>query len=229
MPRPTSTSRARQKALLKLSPFELKDELIKLAQEAEQGNTAQFLNAGRGNPNWICTTARDAFGTLLRFGPMVKVAQAESSDSGRMITKDADIAPTFLPISSAPTPNSAKSSTAYRAPAVRRVVRRTGPEFSSRPAPPITSSFALMIWAERNTDPSLRSFSGRISNAPTRALPPGRTFWGGADARRRLRRGLEWSIRVSRQFGPKKPIPKSGSIPEAAQGYVNEWRSSQTR
>ncbi len=27
-----------------------------------------MLNAGRGNPNWICTTPREAFGTLLRFG-----------------------------------------------------------------------------------------------------------------------------------------------------------------
>ena len=68
MPKPTSTTRAHQKALLKLSPFELKDELIKLAQVAERDQTAQFLNAGRGNPNWICTTPRDAFGTLLRFG-----------------------------------------------------------------------------------------------------------------------------------------------------------------
>ena len=56
----SSTSRARQKALLKLSPFELKDELIKLAEVAEHDRTAQFLNAGRGNPNWICTTPRDA-------------------------------------------------------------------------------------------------------------------------------------------------------------------------
>lgn len=63
-----SATRAHQQALLKLSPFELKDELIKLAEVAERDQTAQFLNAGRGNPNWICTTPRDAFGTLLRFG-----------------------------------------------------------------------------------------------------------------------------------------------------------------
>ena len=68
MPKTASTTQARQKALLKLSPFELKDELIKLAEHAEQEQTAQFLNAGRGNPNWICTTAREAFGALLRFG-----------------------------------------------------------------------------------------------------------------------------------------------------------------
>jgi aspartate 4-decarboxylase len=61
-------SRAEQKALLSLSPFELKDKLIHLAQGASQDSAAQFLNAGRGNPNWICTTPRDAFVALLRFG-----------------------------------------------------------------------------------------------------------------------------------------------------------------
>jgi aspartate 4-decarboxylase len=65
---PATTTRAHQKALLKLSPFELKDSLIDLALDAERDEIAKFLNAGRGNPNWICTTARDAFGTLLRFG-----------------------------------------------------------------------------------------------------------------------------------------------------------------
>src|SRR4051794_17115404 len=43
-PGPSSISRARQKALLQLSPFELKDELIKLAEVSERENVAQFLN-----------------------------------------------------------------------------------------------------------------------------------------------------------------------------------------
>src|SRR6187200_2265758 len=73
-----STSRVRQKALLKLSPFELKDELIKLAKVAERDEVAQFLDAGRGNPNWICTTPRDAYGTLLRVG---------NADAGRQIAR----------------------------------------------------------------------------------------------------------------------------------------------
>jgi len=68
MPKKASTPRAHQKALLKLSPFELKDELIKLGKAAERAQVAQFLDAGRGNPNWICTTPRDAYGTLLRWG-----------------------------------------------------------------------------------------------------------------------------------------------------------------
>jgi aspartate 4-decarboxylase len=56
-----STTRAEQKALAKLSPFELKDNLIHLAKESAQKATAQMLNAGRGNPNWIATEPREAF------------------------------------------------------------------------------------------------------------------------------------------------------------------------
>lgn len=88
MPNPSSTSRARQKALLKLSPFELKDELIRLAEDAEREQTALFLNAGRGNPNWICTTAREAFGMLLRFGiEESRRVISNIPDMGRQITK----------------------------------------------------------------------------------------------------------------------------------------------
>ena len=88
MPKPSSTSRARQKALLKLSPFELKDELIKLAEDAEREQTAQFLNAGRGNPNWICTTARESFGALLRFGiEESRRVISNIPDMGRQIAK----------------------------------------------------------------------------------------------------------------------------------------------
>jgi aspartate 4-decarboxylase len=49
--------------LAKLSPFELKDELIKLARATSEKTaaTTQFLNAGRGNPNWTATTPREAF------------------------------------------------------------------------------------------------------------------------------------------------------------------------
>src|SRR6185295_9174507 len=56
-----------QRELLKLSPFELKDRLISLAGEGQRETDLQLLNAGRGNPNWVCTTPREAFGTLLRF------------------------------------------------------------------------------------------------------------------------------------------------------------------
>lgn len=49
-----------------LSPFELKDDLIKLAKDPE--STHVFLDAGRGNPNWIATTPREAYYLFGRFG-----------------------------------------------------------------------------------------------------------------------------------------------------------------
>lgn len=50
---------------VELSPFEIKDELIRLAQADKAGRT--YLNAGRGNPNWIATRAREAFFLLGQF------------------------------------------------------------------------------------------------------------------------------------------------------------------
>ncbi|MGB8907970.1 MAG: aspartate 4-decarboxylase [Candidatus Cybelea sp.] len=49
-----------------LSPFELKDDLIKLAKDPESAHV--FLDAGRGNPNWIATTPREAYYLFGRFG-----------------------------------------------------------------------------------------------------------------------------------------------------------------
>jgi aspartate 4-decarboxylase len=51
-----------------LSPFELKDLFIHAAKESTKKSDAQMLNAGRGNPNWIATTPREAFFLLGRFG-----------------------------------------------------------------------------------------------------------------------------------------------------------------
>ena len=57
-----------------LSPFELKDELIKIASsQADQ----MMLNAGRGNPNFLATAPRHAF---LRLGDFA-VQEAERSYS----------------------------------------------------------------------------------------------------------------------------------------------------
>jgi aspartate 4-decarboxylase len=50
-----------------LSPFEIKDELIHLAKKTSRTTQAAFLNAGRGNPNWIATTPREAFFLLGQF------------------------------------------------------------------------------------------------------------------------------------------------------------------
>jgi len=52
----------------KLSPFELKDKLMEMADESTKTRAAVMLNAGRGNPNWIATTPREAFGLMLSFG-----------------------------------------------------------------------------------------------------------------------------------------------------------------
>jgi aspartate 4-decarboxylase len=50
-----------------LSPFEIKDELIKLAKKTSRTTQSAFLNAGRGNPNWVATTAREGFFLLGQF------------------------------------------------------------------------------------------------------------------------------------------------------------------
>jgi aspartate 4-decarboxylase len=50
-----------------LSPFEIKDELIKLAKKASRTTQSAFLNAGRGNPNWVATTPREGYFLLGQF------------------------------------------------------------------------------------------------------------------------------------------------------------------
>ena len=50
-----------------MSPFEIKDELIKLAKKTSRTTQSAFLNAGRGNPNWIATTPREGFFLLGQF------------------------------------------------------------------------------------------------------------------------------------------------------------------
>jgi aspartate 4-decarboxylase len=50
-----------------LSPFEIKDELIRLARASRNQGAHAFLNAGRGNPNWIATTPREGFFLLGQF------------------------------------------------------------------------------------------------------------------------------------------------------------------
>ncbi|MDX6742256.1 bifunctional aspartate transaminase/aspartate 4-decarboxylase [Actinocorallia sp. A-T 12471] len=62
-----SVGRATQRRLEGLSPFELKDTLIGMAEENQRKSAAAMLNAGRGNPNWIATTPREAFLLLGRF------------------------------------------------------------------------------------------------------------------------------------------------------------------
>jgi aspartate 4-decarboxylase len=51
----------------KLSPFELKDQLIDIADEAARTRAVTMLNAGRGNPNWIAVPPREAFLLVSQF------------------------------------------------------------------------------------------------------------------------------------------------------------------
>jgi aspartate 4-decarboxylase len=50
-----------------LSPFEIKNELIERAKAISRTTQSAFLNAGRGNPNWIATTPREGFFLLGQF------------------------------------------------------------------------------------------------------------------------------------------------------------------
>lgn len=56
------------KEMENISPFELKNRLIEMADESLRKNAHTMLNAGRGNPNWIATAPRDAFFLLGKFG-----------------------------------------------------------------------------------------------------------------------------------------------------------------
>lgn len=59
--------RAMEKPYEQISPFEFKNKLISLAKDHEQKSTWALLNAGRGNPNWIAATPREAFFSLGKF------------------------------------------------------------------------------------------------------------------------------------------------------------------
>ena len=50
-----------------LSPFEIKDLLVKAATKTASVSSITYLNAGRGNPNWIATEPREAFFLLGQF------------------------------------------------------------------------------------------------------------------------------------------------------------------
>jgi aspartate 4-decarboxylase len=68
-----------------LSPFELKDELIKIAKDTQGTNV--FLNAGRGNPNWIATTPREAYYLFGSFGIEESKRVWDEPDLGGMPAK----------------------------------------------------------------------------------------------------------------------------------------------
>ncbi|AET69490.1 aspartate 4-decarboxylase [Desulfosporosinus orientis DSM 765] len=63
----TILSKKEENSYEHLSPFELKDKLISLANKHGDTSIWSMLNAGRGNPNWIAAAPRDAFFTLGQF------------------------------------------------------------------------------------------------------------------------------------------------------------------
>jgi aspartate 4-decarboxylase len=83
-----SVTLEQQKEFEKLSPFELKDKLIHLAGEAARQSAQTMLNAGRGNPNWIATTPRDAFFTLGAFAIQESKRVWDEPDLGGMPQKN---------------------------------------------------------------------------------------------------------------------------------------------
>lgn len=64
---PPRTTPSPYTEIAELSPFELKSRLADLARGHERTSTRALLDAGRGNPNWISVTPRDAFFVLGQF------------------------------------------------------------------------------------------------------------------------------------------------------------------
>lgn len=64
----TAISKSFAKKMETISPFELKNKLIDMADESIKKMAHTLLNAGRGNPNWIATEPREAFFLLGQFG-----------------------------------------------------------------------------------------------------------------------------------------------------------------
>jgi aspartate 4-decarboxylase len=58
---------ARLKEFEKLGPFEIKDFVQKVASTSALESSLSYLNAGRGNPNWVATEPREAFFLLGQF------------------------------------------------------------------------------------------------------------------------------------------------------------------
>jgi len=77
-----TVDREAERAFEKISPFEFKNELIQLARQDDKKGARAMLNAGRGNPNWVCATPRDAFWLLGQF----------ATEECRLTWSDQDIA-----------------------------------------------------------------------------------------------------------------------------------------
>src|SRR6187399_2581268 len=58
---------AKLKEFDKLGPFEIKDFVQKVASKTALDSSLSYLNAGRGNPNWVATEPREGFFLLGQF------------------------------------------------------------------------------------------------------------------------------------------------------------------
>ena len=68
----------------KLGPFEIKDFLAKVASKTAQESSISYLNAGRGNPNWVATEPREAYFLLGQFACTLASINAAARDSANL-------------------------------------------------------------------------------------------------------------------------------------------------
>ncbi|MBU3170573.1 aspartate 4-decarboxylase [Clostridium estertheticum] len=71
----------------KVSPFELKNKLISLAEDSKEKGAHALLDAGRGNPNWTAATPREAFFTFGLFSVLETRRVWNNDDLGGMPEK----------------------------------------------------------------------------------------------------------------------------------------------
>ena len=70
-----------------MDPFELKDELIRLARRSARRDTRTLLNAGRGNPDWLAIAPREAFFLLGGFAVAASRVAEGGLAPGRAATR----------------------------------------------------------------------------------------------------------------------------------------------
>ncbi|MBD3273261.1 bifunctional aspartate transaminase/aspartate 4-decarboxylase [Candidatus Dependentiae bacterium] len=71
-----------------MSPFELKNILIKMAQDSAKKNNEEVLNAGRGNPNFLNTLVRRAFNYFTLFAADLAEKNIDIKNLGLRIKPD---------------------------------------------------------------------------------------------------------------------------------------------
>ena len=76
------------KGLAEESPFEIKNLLIKKAQDACAQSDCTMLNAGRGNPNFLNTAVRESFALLTLFAAQAARDGSDVKDVGFRRSKD---------------------------------------------------------------------------------------------------------------------------------------------